>query len=73
MSYVIVKSPSKPYIIVHLFSIVYSVTVEPPNNGHCGDEHFVHCLGCIKKLPVKQLAKARHNYSCHRSKGDHKL
>ena len=23
--------------------IILSHTVEPPNNGHGGDEHFVHC------------------------------
>ena len=22
-------------------------TVEPPNNGHVGDEHFVHCLEVV--------------------------
>ena len=23
------------------------ITVEPPNNGHGGDEHFVHCLEVV--------------------------
>ena len=32
VSYAIVKSPSKPYIVVHLFSIAYSVYI---NSGTC--------------------------------------
>ena len=27
-------------------------TVEPPNNGHIGDEHFVHCSEVVPSLEV---------------------
>ena len=28
-------------------------TVEPPNNGHVGDEHFVHCLEVVPSSEVE--------------------
>ena len=27
-------------------------TVEPPNNGHGGDKHFVHCLEVVPSSEV---------------------
>ena len=35
-----------PLFSLLIFSLVlgsYLYTVEPPNNGHIGNEHFVHC------------------------------
>ena len=26
--------------------------VEPPNNGHIGDEHFVHCSEVVRSSEV---------------------
>ena len=31
-------------------------TVEPPNNGHGGDEHFVNCLEVVPSLEVLPLS-----------------
>ena len=30
-----------------------SNTVEPPNNGHVGDKHFVHCLEVVPSSEVE--------------------
>ena len=32
---------NKPHVYYYGANIIQ--TVEPPNNGHGGDEHFVHC------------------------------
>ena len=32
---------------------VYSNTVEPPNNGHFWDEHFVHCSDVVPPSEVE--------------------
>ena len=31
-------------------------TVEPPNNGHGGDEHFVHCSEVVPSSEVLPLS-----------------
>ena len=36
---------------------VRSNTVEPPNNGHIGDEHFVHCLEVIPSSGVEMYGQ----------------
>ena len=45
--------------IVHVYVLVYTCkcqcltpTVEPPNNGHFGDKHFVHCSEVVPFLEV---------------------
>ena len=35
--------------------IVY--TVEPPNNGHVGDEHFVHCSEVVPSSEVEMYGQ----------------
>ena len=32
-------------------------TVEPPNNGHVGDEHFVHCSEVVPSLEVEMYGQ----------------
>ena len=32
-------------------------TVEPPNNGHVGDEHFVHCLEVVPSSEVEMYGQ----------------
>ena len=32
-------------------------TVEPPNNGHGGDEHFVHCSEVVPSLEVEMYGQ----------------
>ena len=32
------------------------MTVEPPNNGQIGDEHFVHCLVVVLSSEVEMYA-----------------
>ena len=32
-------------------------TVEPPNNGHIGDEHFVHCSEVVPSLEVEMYGQ----------------
>ena len=32
-------------------------TVEPPNNGHSGDEHFVHCLEVVPSPEVEMYGQ----------------
>ena len=34
---------------------VWPNTVEPPNNGHVGDEHFVHCLEVLPSSEVDNI------------------
>ena len=33
--------------------VVMQATVEPPNTGHVGDEHFVHCLEVVPSSEVE--------------------
>ena len=42
------------YIIIILLSDTY--TVEPLNNGHGGDEHFVHCSEVVPSSEVLPLS-----------------
>ena len=32
-------------------------TVEPPNNGHVGDEHFVHCSEVVPSSEVEMYGQ----------------
>ena len=32
---------------LYIYIYIYIYTVEPPNNGHFGDKHFVHCLEVV--------------------------
>ena len=32
-------------------------TVEPPNNGHGGDEHFVHCSEVVPSSEVEMYGQ----------------
>ena len=32
-------------------------TVEPPNNGHSGDEHFVHCSEVVPSSEVEMYGQ----------------
>ena len=43
----------KPGIILSNFYI----TVEPPNNGHVGDEHFVHCSDVVPSSEVEMYGQ----------------
>ena len=36
--------------------ILYT-TVEPPNNGHVGDEHFVHCSEVVPSSEVEMYGR----------------
>ena len=36
---------------------VYVYTVEPPNNGHIGDEHFVHCSEVVPSSEVEMYGQ----------------
>ena len=36
-----------------LCNSLYGCTVEPPNNGHVGDEHFVHCSEVVPSSEVE--------------------
>ena len=31
--------------------------MEPPNNGHCGDEHFVHCSEVVPSSEVEMYGQ----------------
>ena len=31
--------------------------MEPPNNGHVGDEHFVHCLEVVPSSEVEMYGQ----------------
>ena len=44
--------------IVHIYMYMYMnvYTVEPPNNGHGGDEHFVHCSEVVPSSEVLPLS-----------------
>ena len=53
-----------PYVMkkyVHpLYSfVVVPSTVEPPNNGHIGDEHFVHCSEVVPSSEVEMYGQYR--------------
>ena len=37
--------------------IIVRYTVEPPNNGHVGDEHFVHCLEVVPSSEVEMYGQ----------------
>ena len=42
-------------------------TVEPPNNGHGGDEHFVHCSEVVPSsevLPVSTIISLVYESQC---------
>ena len=39
--------------------LVFSYTVEPPINGHVGDEHFVHCSEVVPSLEVEMYGQYR--------------
>ena len=39
-------------------------TVEPPNNGHSGDKHFVHYLEVVPSSEVLPLI-IYHDYQCN--------
>ena len=36
---------------------VYEYTVEPPNNGHIGDKHFVHCSEVVSLSEVEMYGQ----------------
>ena len=36
---------------------MYVYTVEPPNNGHGGDEHFVHCSEVVPLSEVEMYVQ----------------
>ena len=36
---------------------VHVYTVEPPNNGHIGDEHFVHCSEVVPSSEVEMYGQ----------------
>ena len=38
-------------VCVKVYQVSY--TVEPPNNGHIGDEYFVHCLEVVPSSEVE--------------------
>ena len=35
----------------------HTYTVEPPNNGHGGDEHFVHCSEVVPSSEVEMYGQ----------------
>ena len=37
---------------------MFLATVEPPNNGHIGGEHFVHCSEVVPSSEVEMYVKA---------------
>ena len=43
--------------ILHHNVRVWPNTVEPPNNGHVGDEHFVHCLEIVPSSEVEMYGQ----------------
>ena len=42
---------------VSIFHVVCRTTVEPPNNGHIGDEHFVHCSEVVPYSEVEMYGQ----------------
>ena len=44
-----------PILYIKDHSIAY--TVEPPNNGHGGYEHFVHCLEVVPSSEVEMYGQ----------------
>ena len=49
------------YFLSHLHPILtfpqLRNTVEPPNNGHVGDEHFVHCSEVVPSSEVEMYGQ----------------
>ena len=45
----------KEYQTCNQTHIIY--TVEPPNNGHVGDEHFVHCSEVVPSSEVEMYGQ----------------
>ena len=43
------------YIYIHTY--IYIRTVEPPNNGHVGNEHFVHCSEVVPSSEVEMYGQ----------------
>ena len=41
----------------HIAQALKSNTVEPPNNGHGGDKHFVHCLEVVPLSEVEMYGQ----------------
>ena len=44
------------WMLVHLGSVLL-YTVEPLNNGHGGDEHFVHCSEVVPSSEVEMYGQ----------------
>ena len=47
---------SCPYILRFSY-FAFSYTVEPLNNGHIGDEHFVHCSEVVPSSEVEMYGQ----------------
>ena len=45
----------KPHVYYYGANIIQ--TVEPPNNGHIGDEHFVHCSDVVPSSEVEMYGQ----------------
>ena len=43
-------------VLVYTTCVYRENTVEPPNNGHGGDEHFVHCSEVVPLSEVLPLS-----------------
>ena len=45
------------YSLAHNVRTLYLYTVEPPNNGHIGDGHFVHCSEVVPSSEVEMYGQ----------------
>ena len=52
-----VKSPLHECADVAFKCSPHVYTVEPPNNGHIGDEHFVHCSEVVPFSEVEMYGQ----------------
>ena len=41
------------HTVIEISLTILYITVEPPNNGHFGDEHFVNCSEVVPSLEVE--------------------
>ena len=45
------------YVCIYVCMYICMYTVEPLNNGHVGDEHFVHCSEVVPSSEVEMYGQ----------------